>query len=70
MTWIIASFLFSWYLCQLQRYLRFAGRRCRPNFWIWISTIVMFLDAELNPEIEHQTARDLTIGAEKPSVAP
>ena len=31
-----------------------------------ISTIVVLLGAELNAEIEHQTARDSTIGAEKP----
>ena len=34
--------------------------------WLWISTIVVLLGAELNAEIEHQTARDSTIGAEKP----
>ena len=34
--------------------------------WLWISTIVVLLGAELNAEIEHQTARDLTGGAEKP----
>jgi membrane protein len=26
--------------------------------WLWISTTVMLLGAELNAEIEHQTARD------------
>jgi membrane protein len=30
--------------------------------WLWISTIVVLLGAEL----KHQTARDSTIGAEKP----
>ncbi len=34
--------------------------------WLWISTIVVLLGAELNAEIEHQTARDSTVGAEKP----
>ena len=34
--------------------------------WLWISTTVMLLGAELNAEIEHQTARDSTIGADKP----
>jgi membrane protein len=34
--------------------------------WLWISTIVVLLGAELNAEIEHQTARDSTIGDEKP----
>ena len=34
--------------------------------WLWISTIVVLLGAELNAEIEHQTARDSTIGGDKP----
>jgi membrane protein len=33
---------------------------------LWISTIVVLLGAELNAEIEHQTARDYTVGADKP----
>ena len=34
--------------------------------WIWISAIVILLGGELNAEIEHQTARDSTVGSEKP----
>ena len=34
--------------------------------WMWISTIMILLVGELNAEIEHQTARDTTTGAEKP----
>jgi membrane protein len=34
--------------------------------WIWISTIVILAGAELNSEMEHQTARDTTTGPEKP----
>jgi membrane protein len=34
--------------------------------WIWISAIVVLLGAQLNSEIEHQTARDSTIGPDKP----
>ena len=34
--------------------------------WLWISTTVMLLGAELNAEIEHQTARDSTVGSEQP----
>jgi len=34
--------------------------------WLWISTIVVLLGAEFNAEIEHQTARDSTVGDEKP----
>jgi membrane protein len=34
--------------------------------WLWISAIVILLGAELNAEIEHQTARDTTTGSPKP----
>jgi len=34
--------------------------------WIWISTIVLLIGAELNAEVEHQTVIDSTTGAEKP----
>jgi hypothetical protein len=30
--------------------------------WMWISSIVILVGAELNSEIEHQTARDSTTG--------
>ncbi len=35
--------------------------------WLWISTIIVLLGAELNAEIERQAERDSTIGAEKPA---
>ena len=34
--------------------------------WMWISMIVVLLGAELNAEIEHQTARNSTVGGDKP----
>ena len=34
--------------------------------WLWISTIVVLIGAELNAEIAHQTAHDFTVGDEKP----
>jgi membrane protein len=34
--------------------------------WMWISSIVILFGAELNSEIEHQTARDSTVDGEKP----
>jgi membrane protein len=34
--------------------------------WLWISAIVILLGAELNAEMEHQTARDTTTGFPKP----
>jgi membrane protein len=34
--------------------------------WMWIGTLVVLAGAELNAEIEHQTARDSTVGPPKP----
>jgi membrane protein len=34
--------------------------------WIWLSTIVILLGGKLNAEIEHQTARDTTVGEPAP----
>jgi len=30
--------------------------------WLWVTTIAILLGAQLNAEIEHQTARDSTVG--------
>jgi membrane protein len=34
--------------------------------WIWLSILIILLGAELNSEIEHQTAVDTTTGAPEP----
>ena len=34
--------------------------------WIWLSAIVILLGAELDAEMEHQTARDTTEGRPQP----
>jgi membrane protein len=34
--------------------------------WLWISVTLVIIGAELNSEIEHQTARDSTTGPEQP----
>ena len=34
--------------------------------WMWLSIIVVLVGAELNSEIEHQTAHDSTVGLAKP----
>ena len=68
-TWIIASYLFSWYLASFANYnatYGSLGAVVGLMMWLWISTIVVLLGAELNAEIEHQTAHDSTVGAEKP----
>ena len=68
-TWISASFLFSWYLKSFANYnatYGSLGAVVGLMIWLWLSTIVVLLGAEFNAEIEHQTVRDSTVGKEKP----
>ena len=34
--------------------------------WTWISVIIVIIGAEINAELEHQTARDSTTGPPRP----
>ncbi|MDG8172281.1 YihY/virulence factor BrkB family protein, partial [Streptococcus pneumoniae] len=63
------SGLFSWYVSNFGSYNETYGSLgAAIGFmtWIWLSTTVVLLGAELNAEMEHQTARDTTVGREKP----
>ncbi|GJD55593.1 YihY/virulence factor BrkB family protein [Methylobacterium dankookense] len=67
--WLIVSGLFSWYVANFGSYNETYGSLgAAIGFmtWIWLSTTVVLLGAELNAEMEHQTARDTTVGGEKP----
>jgi membrane protein len=67
--WLVASLLFSWYAANFGSYNKTYGSLgAVVGFmtWMWISSIVLLLGAEVNAETEHQTVRDTTIGAEKP----
>lgn len=67
--WIAASLLFSWYLGKFNSYnatYGSLGAVLAMMMWLWISAIVVLVGAELNAEIEHQTAKDSTVGGEKP----
>lgn len=69
LTWIAGSALFSWYLENLANYnstYGSLGAVVGMMMWMWISSIVILFGAELNSEIEHQTARDSTVDGEKP----
>ncbi|HEY3911247.1 MAG TPA: YihY/virulence factor BrkB family protein [Stellaceae bacterium] len=67
--WLAASILFSWYVANFGSYNKTYGSLgAIIGFmtWIWISIIVVLLGAQLNAEIEHQTARQSTTGGPKP----
>jgi membrane protein len=67
--WLASSGLLSWYLQSFANYdatYGSLGAAIGLMMWMWISSIVILFGAELNAEIEHQTARDSTVGEEKP----
>ena len=69
MLWIVASLLFSWYAANFGTFNETYGSLgAAIGFmtWLWISAIVILLGAEIDAELEHQTARDTTTGAPKP----
>jgi membrane protein len=69
LVWIAASALFSWYLANFADYdatYGSLGAGIGLMMWLWLSVVVILIGAELNAEIEHQTARDTTMGREKP----
>jgi len=67
--WIAASGLFSWYAASFGKFNETYGSLGAVigfMTWLWISAMVILMGAELDAEMEHQTARDTTTGAPKP----
>jgi membrane protein len=67
--WIIFSMLFSWYVGSFGSYNETYGSLgAAIGFltWVWLSTTIVLVGAELNAEIEHQTEKDTTQGAPEP----
>ena len=63
--WLAISALFSWYLSKFADYnatYGSLGAVIGLMMWLWLSVSVILIGAELNAEIEHQTARDTTVG--------
>jgi membrane protein len=66
--WLITSVLFSWYISHFgadNATYGSLGAAVGMMMWMWISAIVLLLGGQLNAEIEHQTAKDSTVGSEK-----
>jgi membrane protein len=67
--WIAGSLAFSWYVANFGNYNATYGSLGAVigfMIWMWLSTTIVLLGAEINAEIEHQTARDTTEGRGKP----
>jgi membrane protein len=69
MLWLVASLLFSWYLSNFADYNATYGSLGAVigfMMWTWISLVILLAGAELNAEMEHQTAYDTTTGVPRP----
>lgn len=67
--WLAVSGMFSWYAANFGNFNETYGSLGAVigfMTWLWISAIVILLGAEIDAEMEHQTARDTTTGAPKP----
>lgn len=67
--WLVASMGFSWYLSNFADYNATYGSLGTVfgfMMWIWLSTVVVLLGAEINAEAERQTLKDSTTGPEAP----
>ncbi|MCJ2054466.1 YihY/virulence factor BrkB family protein [Methylobacterium sp. J-070] len=67
--WVGTSVAFSLYVATFDSYNRIYGSLgAGIGFmtWIWLSIVIVLLGAELNSEMERQTARDSTVGRPKP----
>ena len=67
--WLGFSLAFSWYVTNFGSYDKTYGSLgAAIGFmtWIWISTILVLIGAELNAELEHQTAVDTTTSPARP----
>jgi membrane protein len=63
------SVIFSWYAAHFGSYNKTygsVGAVIGLMTWMWLSSIVILLGAELDAEMEHQTARDTTTGPAAP----
>jgi membrane protein len=67
--WMGGSVVYTW---GLDRFTHFGvtygslGAILGLMLWLWFSAMTVLLGAELNAEIEHQTAQDTTIGSYRP----
>ncbi|MFD1186428.1 YihY/virulence factor BrkB family protein [Pontibacter rugosus] len=67
--WIIGSLLFSWYVNNFGNYNETYGPVAAViimMLWFNLTSFIILLGAEINSELEHQTAKDTTVGEDMP----
>jgi membrane protein len=68
-SWLLLTVAFGWYVSNLTDYSATygsLGATVGLLTWLYLSAYVFMIGAELNSEIEHQTATDSTTGAPEP----
>lgn len=66
--WVVVSVVFSWYVSNFGSYNETYGTLGAVigfMVWMWISATIILMGAELNAELEHQTARDTTVPGDR-----
>ncbi|MCQ8784189.1 YihY/virulence factor BrkB family protein [Mangrovibrevibacter kandeliae] len=69
LVWLVVSAGFTWYLGNFANYnATYGSLGAVVGFmmWVWISSLIFIIGAEVNAEMEHQTALDTTDAPEKP----
>lgn len=67
--WLVASALFSFYVARFGSYNETYGSMAAVvvlMLWLFLTALCVLLGAEINSELEHQTARDTTTGPDQP----
>ena len=67
--WIAGSLLFSWYVKNFGSYNETYGSVAAViilMLWFNLTSFIVLLGAEINSELEHQTAKDTTVGESRP----
>lgn len=67
--WILCSMALSYYIASMGHYQETYGPLGAVVvllIWLYVSSFVVVMGAELNGELEHQTRADTTVGEERP----
>lgn len=67
--WLCVSIVFSWYVASFDSYSRMYGSLGAVigfMMWLWLSSVVALLGAEIDAQAELQTAQDTTRGPARP----
>lgn len=69
LSWVVVTLGFRLYVSNFGSYNETYGSIAAIIvilLWLWLTAVIVLLGAEINAEIEHQTAHDTTVGADRP----